>query len=141
MDYSKLRVEWNCRSIGEEFTAKELVRPGWETLPEAWCTTYQEFYDRVVTGIEALDRMELVGYNGAELVAVAILVITDDIHVGPCVTVMWNFVKPGHRGKLGRAAIRCAKALAQQHKVPMYCFTHRKGEGEYIKVYRRVHGR
>lgn len=76
--------------------------------------------------------------DDGKLVACTVLVPDEDMHVGPCLTVMWNYVLPEYRGAIGRKFIRAAFREAVFQGLPIVAYTHRQGVGQYTTIYRRV---
>lgn len=69
-----------------------------------------------------------------------ILAQDNDIHVGECLTVMFGYVVPEHRSKVGFDLYRLAVRLARRLGYKMLAYTHRLGDWEYVTKYRKLHG-
>lgn len=108
-------------------------------VPELQHRPLQEFLGHIVDTTEALHRVELELVVDGQQVGAAVLVPEEDMHVGPCVSVFWNYVAEEHR-HLGfvQAVFRTLKAVARSMGIGMVAYTHRKSEGRYITQYRRT---
>lgn len=108
-----------------------------DVTPEMCWGGREEAVRRVLEATEAVERYEVVAYHDQLVVGCMILVADDDAHVGPCLSVMWNFVLPEFRG-VGASFLRKAFSLAKENDLPVVAFAQRTGLGEYTVKYRRV---
>lgn len=89
--------------------------------------------------IESSPRWEISATVDGKVVGGIILVNDDDVHVGPCLSVVAQYVLPEYRHRgislhCMRIAMRTAKVF--NHKVLAY--SHRLGDWRYETIYRRV---
>lgn len=133
-------VTTTSRSPGEPVQSWFLFQRAWDECKELQCTSRDLWAGRALISLEQLDRYEIIahGVGGIQLGG---LVLTQelDIHVGPCMSVVAQYVMPEHRlhgvsPRLMRAAIR----IAREADVPTIAFTHRKGPWRYETIYRSL---
>lgn len=114
-----------------------------EEFPEfRWQRTVAEQAYLIHQSIDANWRVEVVAYTDW-MVPVGILILTedDDMHVGRCLSVQWQYVLPEYRNAgIARRFMRTAIQLAQQEGYPVLAYSHRVGPGEYSIKYRRISG-
>ena len=55
---------------------------------------YREDVHRVVTSLSEFDRFEIVTTIDQRVVGGAVIVLDDDQHVGPCLSLQWAYVLP-----------------------------------------------
>lgn len=127
------------RNAGEVTSIVDLLSHALVELPEfAWGGSPSQTRTRMREATEQHDRVELLAVSDGGVVGCMVLVEDDDLHVGHCLTVMWNYVLPEHRGLVGRRFLRAAFGLARQAGIPVVAYTHREGVGQYRTTYRRV---
>lgn len=94
---------------------------------------------RMLACAEEHDRIELVVFDGNRTVGFCCLAEDYDLHVGRCLTVMWDYVVPSHRGgTVGQRMLRAAMQIATQHGFAVLCYTHRTAPGVYQVKYTRL---
>lgn len=135
-----LSVTCSYHEEGEPFDAPLLLRQAWAEFPELRYTSEQEFRHRVRASIRELDRWELLVLAEGVPVAIAVLALDDDLHVGPCVTVQWQYILPDYRGLgITKTFMRVARNVTRQLGLTVLAFSHRLGDGQYKISYRRVY--
>jgi len=129
-------------SSGDATNVVQLLPEALAETPElGWGGTFDEIASRVCTDTEQHARVELVAHDlSGRLVGCAVLVPDEDLHVGRCLSVMWNYVLPTNRGAIGRQFMRLAVRVAKHWELPVLAYTHRIGLGRYAVTYRRLHG-
>ncbi|QHJ82568.1 MAG: hypothetical protein [Bacteriophage sp.] len=126
---------------GEPTSIVQLLHQALAEMPEfTWGGSPADVALRVRRETEQHTRVELLAYEQGCLVGCAVLVPDEDLHVGRSLSVMWNYVLPGHRGLIGRQFMRLALRVAKEWGFPILSYTHRKGVGQYAITYRRLHG-
>lgn len=111
------------------------------TLPElTWQRGFIDAVKAVAHSIEENERIEVIATLRGEVLGGAVLVIDDDMHVGPCLTVQWAYIKPEYRGA-GSGVYRQVLGVAKRLKTAVLAYSHRTADGVYQIRYRRVqHG-
>lgn len=117
-----------------------MYAPAIDELPELQATPFIATYQRIARDIEANDRVEVIATHDGETVGALVLVLEEDMHVGPCLTVQWAYVLPKHRGRAGICLYREVLAIAKRMKAPYLAYTHRSGHMKYTLTYRRMYG-
>ena len=78
---------------------------------------------------------------GGQLVGFACVVEDDDMHVGRCLALQWQYVAPEHRGRIGGEFLRWIARFARAHGYQFIAYSHRVSSRHYAIKYRRVkHG-
>lgn len=114
-----------------------------EVLAEVEELTWQEDKERagqrmLASAVEQ-DRIELAVFDKDRIVGFCALAEDYDIHVGRCLTVMWDYVVPSHRGgTVGQRMLRAAMQRARQYGFAVLCYTHRTAPGIYQVKYIRL---
>lgn len=94
---------------------------------------------RILNSAIKQDRIELAVFDNSRIVGFCCLAEDYDIHVGRCLTVMWDYVVPSHRGgTVGQRMLRAAMQIAGQHGFAVLCYTHRTAPGIYQVKYIRL---
>ncbi len=90
--------------------------------------------------LHGMPRYELEFWNGDSLVGGAMIAVTIDFHVGPCVSVLTQYARPNFRGSagMGTRVIKYAKRLARENGVRFICFSQQQEPGVQLLRYRRI---
>ena len=97
---------------------------------------------RMVDATEQLDRHEVLAVLDGSLIGFACLVEDDDMHVGRCLTLQWQYVVPEHRGKVGAKFLRLLVSLGRALGYRHVAYSHRINQHHYAIKYRRLsHGK
>lgn len=130
------------RSAGDYTSVYSLVRAAYLELPELNTGFQLTDINRMVGSICENDRTELVVFDGDRAVAGCVIVAEVDQHVGPCLSLQWQYTLPAYRGQgLAARFIRELKRQAQWAGIPRIAWTHRTGVGKYSLTYKVVHGK
>ena len=136
-------ITWVAHQLlpGDSTCATALASAAWSELPELQYQPCEGFLRGFTEAHEDSERVEFLAYNGPLLVGGGILVLEHDVHVGPCLSLAWQYVLPEYRHigvvrRLHKVLVQSAKAL----NIPSIAYSHRIGTGEYITKYRRIHG-
>jgi len=138
-----MNIELHNRTEGELGRVAVLALPAVLEFPELrQSKDYREDVHRVVTSLSEFDRTEIVCTDNGVVVGGAVIVLDDDQHVGPCLSLQWQYVLPAYRNKrLGRYFVRELLRQAGWAGIKNVCYTHRTGVGKYTLTYREVrHG-
>ena len=136
-----LSVIYNLRQPGEPTDGRWFMDEAWSECSELQTTSLQDFRRRAHDSVCSLERLEVVAFVGGRAAGIAVLAVDDDLHVGECLSVQWQYVLPEFRNLgVSPAFLRVAKNLARQLNLPVIAFTHRLGPGVYKTSYRRVYG-
>lgn len=138
-----MRSELRLCPAGDRSVLAVLALPSILEFPELrQSTDYREDILRVASSLAEFDRTEIVYYDGTTIVGGATVVLDDDQHVGPCLSLQWQYVLPDYRNKgLGRHFVRELLRQAGWAGIRNVCYTHRIGLGKYTVTYREVkHG-
>lgn len=138
-----LRVSWSLLNEGALTEAREIIPAVLREIPEMlWQSTPEEANERIITGLECLDRYEITARDrSGELIGFASVAEDSDDHVGPVLGVQWLFVKSGNRGITGFRLRKAIYAIAESLGYQVLAYTHRLGEGRYELIYKRLRPR
>lgn len=106
-----------------------------------WGGDYETVRERMLECTESCDRVEFIAVDNNRVVGCTVCAADDDIHVGPALSVMWNYVLPEYRGAVGRKFMKWAFRQAREWQLPVIAYTHRQGVGQYTTTYRQVRNR
>ncbi len=96
---------------------------------------------RMLEATEGLSRCELLAVLDGQLIGFACVVEDEDMHVGRCLTLQWQYVVPEHRGKIGGEFLRWLVKTGRNLGFPFVAYSHRVNNRHYAIKYRRVnHG-
>ena len=123
--------QWFDKSEGESTWLDLMIPHAYVTCKELQATNYSTTYDRISNSVIENDRLELVWFQDGIPMAVAIVVLDADDHVGNCIGVQWNYSRDltANVGFTLRL-FRKLKELSQEMQIP-YAYTKRIGEGKY----------
>ena len=103
--------------------------------------TLEQVTSRMLAATESVARTELLAVVGDQLVGFACVVEDDDMHVGRCLTLQWQYVAPEHRGRIGGEFLRWLARFARAQGFQFIAYSHRVSSRHYAIKYRRVeHG-
>lgn len=109
-------------------------------LPEYQCSYYLEVEQRLQDISADADCIYLV-CDGQGVLGILALSEDADFHVGHCISVVYSFVFPQHRGKgIGKLLLQLARTTAQQAASTL-AYTTRKGDFEYKLIYEVCNGK
>ena len=129
---------WYVRE-GLSSAAGSLAALAWEECAELQVQTQAEFVQGYLSSCTAHDTLEVLLHHEDTLVGAAILVEDHDMHVGRCLSLMWQYVHPEHRNcGFARYVLRLQKQTALQAGYRCVSYSHRLAEGRYSIQYRRV---
>ena len=128
------------RTAGDASMIEWFVEYAIKAMPELAWAGHAQAVHRIVEATAEVDRYEIVAFVGNEPAGICVLVSEDDAHVGPCLGIMWNFVRPEYSGELGGLFLKRAIELAKENGLPVVSYTHRVGLGDYRVRYRRLYG-
>lgn len=138
-----MRTELRLCSAGDRSVLAVLALSSVLEFPELRQNQdYREDVLRIASSLAEFDRTEIVYYDGETIVGGATVVIDDDQHVGPCLSLQWQYILPDYRKRgLGRHFVRELLRQAGWAGIRNVCWTHRVGVGRYTVTYREVkHG-
>jgi hypothetical protein len=96
---------------------------------------------RMLAATESISRTELLAVVGGQLIGFACIVEDDDMHVGRCLSLQWQYVVPEHRGRIGGEFLRWLARFARAKGFQFIAYSHRVSKRHYAIKYRRVnHG-
>lgn len=127
-------------AAGERAHTAPLALPAVLEFPELrQSEDYRDDVHRVVSSLSEFDRSEIVAIDDGKVVGGAVIVLDDDQHVGPCLSLQWQYVLPAYRAKrLGHHFVRELLRQAGWAGIRNVCYTHRVGVGKYTLTYREV---
>jgi GNAT superfamily N-acetyltransferase len=103
--------------------------------------TLEQVTARILATIEPMKRTELLAVVDGQLVGFACVAEDDDMHVGRCLTLQWQYVVPEHRGKIGSEFLRWLARFARCQGFQFIAYSHRVSARHYAIKYRRIsHG-
>ena len=138
-----MRILTLLGAAGQQAHTAPLALPAVLEFPELrQSPDYRDDVHRVVSSLSEFDRTEIVCICDGKVVGGAVIVLDDDQHVGPCLSLQWQYVLPAYRNKrLGRFFVRELLRQAGWAGIRNVCYTHRVGAGKYTLTYREVkHG-
>ena len=94
---------------------------------------------RMVDATEQLDRHEILAVLDGVLIGFACLVEEDDMHVGRCLTLQWQYVVPEHRDRIGGQFLRWLAKAGRDMGFQFIAYSHRISSRHYAIKYRSVH--
>lgn len=126
-----VEYRWYEMFEGQGSWLQHVIPHAYKNCKELQSTSYLETLERISESTAENDRLELVCFRDSKVVAVAVVVLDNDDHVGDCIGVQWNYsrdvtVNTGFTLKL----FRKLKELSRERKIP-YAYTKRIGEGKY----------
>lgn len=123
---------------GTPVPACAMLHKAWEEFVELQVMDRKSWVDSALVLHASVPRIDIGILVDGEIVGGLCMTPDIDPHVGPCCTVMSNYIIPEYRNNLGarlfREAMRAAKA--DGHKVLAY--THRERDWVYRTIYRRL---
>ena len=127
----------------EEDASTEHLRPlfeaAWDEFIELKCMPKREWIAAQLALLEESSRIEIQVWDGASIAGVCIVSDDWDVHVGPCMSVLVNYVLPEYRQyRPGTALFRGALRIAREMRFPAFAWTHRVGDWHYSTRYRRL---
>lgn len=133
-----LSVEY--KGTGDVHAPVNLYVAAWDECLEMQVMDKQAWVHSALTTVQAHDRIEVLQYVQDLCVGGVVLVPEqNDLHVGHCMSVLFQYVLPAYRNtglstRFMRAARRCTRTAG----APVLAYTHRVGVGKYLTTYRRV---
>lgn len=130
-------------AAGEETHVPSLHQRAVAEFPEfTWNGSEAAALLRTLDATRDHECIEVVAWEADVPVGMIVLVLDNDMHVGRCLSVLWNYVLPEARSYgIQRQFIREALAVARQVNAPVLAYTHRRDVGRYELKYRRVDGK
>jgi GNAT superfamily N-acetyltransferase len=127
-------------AAGEASRIAVLALPSILEFPELrQSQDYREDVHRIASSLAEFDRTEIAIYDGETVVGGATVVLDDDQHVGPCLSLQWQYVLPAYRSMhLGRHFVRELLRQAGWAGIKNVSYSHRTGPGKYTITYREV---
>lgn len=101
--------------------------------------TLEQVTARMLAATESLSRTELLAVVDGQLVGFACVVEDEDMHVGRCLTLQWQYVVPEHRGRIGAEFLRWLSRFARCQGFQFIAYSHRVSARHYAIKYRRIH--
>jgi hypothetical protein len=105
-----------------------------------WGSSRVESMARICQSTEELDeRIEItVRDSNSVLVGFAVITPDEDDHVGTCLGTQWHWVRPDHRGLVGRMILREILKQARLFGFKTVAYTKRLGVGRYEINYKQL---
>ena len=111
----------------------------WDECVELQCSAKELWVGRVLGTLSALSRFELGIFDGTRAVGAAVIAPDHDVHVGPCMSVLAQYVMPEYRNKfISLRLMRACLALTNKSAFNVLAYTHRLGPWKYSTTYRKV---
>lgn len=135
-----LRCHARYCEAGDSTLTRNLIVHATGTCRDLQVTSKGETFNRVRESIESVERMELLySRNGHEVLAAAILVIEEDMHVGNCVSLMWQYSKSNEQHpEFLRYVFKYLKETAKMYGYP-YAYSKRLSGDTYVIKYKYKH--
>lgn len=111
-------------------------------LPEFRASgTLAQVAARLTDATEPLERFEITAVLDGQLIGFACIVEDDDMHVGHCLTLQWQYVVPEHRGRIGPMFLRALFGIGRNLGYRVVAYSHRINQRHYAIKYRSIrHG-
>jgi len=127
------------RTPGQPCLGASLIPAGYAEFPEfREGGTLEQVTSRLREAMESLDRYELVVSERGAVVGYACAALDEDLHVGLCLTLQWQYVLPEYRGAVGREFVRWLLRKARSSGLKHVAYSHRINQGHYAIKYRRI---
>lgn len=124
--------EVRSREDAESSWGTDCIPSAYKEFPEFRVTPFAETYRRIRESTESYSRLEIRVQVRGCTVAVAIYVLEEDMHVGPCYSIQWMYVLPEYRGKgIAKTFLEILKRKAKDAGVP-YSYTKRRRNGYQV---------
>jgi len=124
---------------GDYCLGAEIIPSVYDDLPEfRESGPLEDVARRMLEATEGLSRCELLAVIDGQLVGFACAVVDEDMHVGPCLSLQWQYVLPEHRGKIGRDFLRWLVKNGQAFGFKFVAYSHRVNSRHYAIKYRRL---
>lgn len=131
-----LRDEVPGGVIGDGYTIYDAA---WCECKELQCSDRFGWVTNTLRCVADDFRIELGAWRLGELVGGMVLQKTFDPHVGDCLAVLFQYVKPEFRNQgVANHFFKMAIKETQTHNLPILAYTHRLGDWKYKTTYRRV---
>lgn len=114
--------------------ARRTAEEAWLEITECQSQSQQDFVQGVLDSIPR-GAKQLVGLVNGRLAACAVLVPEHDDHVGPCLSVQWNYCMPEFRGQGWWESVYRILIQDAASKKLAAAFTRRVGAGQYLLTY------
>ena len=123
----------------EPSTNKHLYSKAWDEFIELQVMDKQTWIRNLHDALESVPRWEIGMWLGDTAVGGIVLSNDNDVHVGPCLSVIAQYVLPEYRFRsISLHCMRIAMRTARQCNIPILAYTHRKGDWRYEIIYRRT---
>lgn len=127
------------RAAGQAVQGIHLFHQAWDECVELQCQPKGVWCKTILAELSALDRYEIGVALGGIPVGGVFLTHDDDWHVGPCLTVAFQYVLPEYRNTgVSRQCMRYAISLAKELGYTVLAYSHRSGPWRYETIYRRI---
>lgn len=119
-----------------------LLERAWEECVELQTQPKDVWIGYAALAVQDIDRKEVLLFKDSRLIGGLVLAHDFDVHVGKCLSVLWQYVLPEYRNsgasmRLMRYAVQCAR----DYSYSVLAYTHRVGNWRYETIYRKVrHG-
>jgi hypothetical protein len=101
----------------------------------------EQVTERMLAATEDAYRYELLVVDNGRLIGFACVLVDDDMHVGRCLTLQWQYVVQEHRGKIGGEFLRWLVKTGRKLGFQFVAYSHRVNHRHYAIKYRRLnHG-
>lgn len=127
---------------GDLCLGAEIIPAVYADLPEfREGGTLEQVSKRMLAATEDLYRYELLAVEDGQLIGFGCVVEDDDMHVGRCLTLQWQYALPEHRGRIGGEFLRWLARAARKLGFECIAYSHRVNHRHYAIKYRRFsHG-
>lgn len=127
------------RLAGEPTLGYGLFCTAWEECVELQVQSQEYWVGSTLCMLTQHDRYEIGMFVDGVAVGGVVLMQDVDVHVGPCLSVVAQYVLPEYRNK--SISLRCmaeCMRIAKDSGAAVLAFTHRKGPWKYSTIYRRI---
>lgn len=134
-----LEYRVDLRQAGEASCVESILQAAWDEFIECRVMDKETWVQNTLALVEQYPRYEIGLFYGDTPVGGLILTRDEDIHVGDCMCIMFQYVLPEHRhthvsARCMRHAVRITRELG--HSILAY--SHRDRDWCYTIKYRRV---
>lgn len=134
-----IRTTVEFKREGEVHTPLNLYAAAWDECVELGVMDKLAWVLRVGRIVQNTPRFEVLVYDDELCVGGVVIAEDDDLHVGHCLSVMFNYVLPEYRCTgITAQTMRALRRIAENLQVPTIAYTHRVGAGKYTTTYKEA---
>lgn len=135
---SRLVVTYRLQGESVQVTP-DMFAQGWEECVELQMQPKSLWIGQSLIAMSQTSRWELVFFIAQNFAGSIILAHDHDCHVGPCISVLAQYVRPEYRNQgISQRMMRESLRIARSEQASVLAFTHRQGPWCYSTVYHKL---